>query len=248
MRQTLFRATAVVMLLVFPCAMMAGEMGAMVLPSGSVALNGNAVTRPTAVFAGDQIQTADGSVSMTLLGGNVQISPKSSMMYAPGTVTLGQGAMRVVTSSGVTGRVLNLTVHPASSGAVKYEVDLRGGKVLVAALQGTLRINDGSRTVMLEAGKAISMPVPQPEAAASSQGCPTGQHQVIVGGVIKCVENTPGGSGQGTGQGAPAGAGGGGVALSGAQIAAIAVGAAAAAAGIGYGISSALGSPASPVR
>ena len=242
MRQTLFRATAVVMLLVFPCAMMAGEMGAMVLPSGSVALNGNAVTRPTAVFAGDQIQTADGSVSMTLLGGNVQISPKSSMMYAPGTVTLGQGAMRVVTSSGVTGRVLNLTVHPASSGAVKYEVDLRGGKVLVAALQGTLRINDGSRTVMLEAGKVISMPVPQPEAAASSQGCPTGQHQVIVGGVMKCVENLP----QGAGQGAPAG--GGGVALSGAQIAAIAVGAAAAAAGIGYGISSALSSPASPVR
>jgi len=147
------------MLVVFPCAMMAGEIGPMVLPSGAVSINSDRIAMPTAVFAGDRIHTTNSSASLILAGGSVQVSPNSSIVYSPGTVTLDDGTMRVVTSSGVGGHVLNLAVHTASSGTVRYELRRSESQVSVAALEGKLVINDGHDQIRLDAGHAVMMAV-----------------------------------------------------------------------------------------
>jgi hypothetical protein len=151
--------------------------------------------------------------------------------------------MRVATSSGMTGRVLNLTVRPVTGGTVKYEMDHVNGKVLVAALEGKLRINDGRQAMILEPGKVVSMPVPQADAVASGSVCSAGKHQEIVSGQWTCVDDLP----EGGGSNKPVGAVG--LNLSGVQIGLITGVAIAGGAGAAFGIARAL-SPgvASPAR
>ncbi len=170
MRIVGMKLTSLLLLLVFPSAVMAGESGAMVFPATGVSVNGSELSRPSAVLSGDKIATAGSAASLTLSGTSVQIAPKSEVVYTNEALTVDNGAANVATSSGESSRVMNLTVRPATNGKARYMLGKRDGKVLVAALEGKIVLNDGSRQMYLEAGKAISMPVAETAPQAGGAG------------------------------------------------------------------------------
>jgi len=160
MRQSVAsKLVALALVFVFPAAMFAADTGAMLVPSGKVSVNGAAVPRSTAAFPGDRIETAANSgVTLTLAGSSVQLAPQSSAVFQPAAIELGPGAATVATTSGMKGQVLNLKLAPTSASA-KYRFGLRGNKVIIAVLEGSLKINDGKQDMLLAGGKAISIPV-----------------------------------------------------------------------------------------
>ena len=168
------KATSLVLLLLFPCAVMASETGAMVFPSGNVSVNGSKALQPTAIFAGDRVQTGDKSgVVLTLAGSTVQVAAQSSMVFDKAGVGLGAGGATVSTTAGLQGKLRNLKLTPAGSGATKYSFGMRDNKIYIAALQGSVRINDGRQDMLLNPGKALMIPTsaeaaPEPQAGAGA--------------------------------------------------------------------------------
>jgi hypothetical protein len=161
MRQSaLYQFVALAMIVVFPAAVFAADTnGAMMVPSGSVSVNGTAVSRSTAAFPGDKITTAAKSgATLMVSGSSVQVGPESLAVFQPKTIEVGTGAAAITTSAGLQGRVLNLKLTP-EDGATKYQFGLRGDKVYVAVLEGTVNLSDGKQQMSLAAGKAIGIPV-----------------------------------------------------------------------------------------
>lgn len=253
MMSRLWKVVSLVMALVFPLSMMAGNPGAMVVPSGSVTVNGNAVSHPAAIFAGDRIQTAAGTVAMSMTGSVVQVAPRSSAVLQSNELQLSGGGARILTTSGLSGRVRNLTVRPASDAKSVYTVAERDGKILVAALEGNLTLSDGHGQVMLAANHALAIPVQDsqnPPPAACQKGDKKCQQAVKACKGDKNCEAQAAGAAAG---GAAAGAAGAGAAAAGATVStAVAVGIAAAAAavsaGLSYGIAVATSPSASPSK
>lgn len=238
----------------FPFAMMAADTGAMAFPTGNVSLNGKTLSNPTAIFAGDHINTADGSLAMTIAGSTVQVGEKSAVVFAPGQLNLARGGIKVSTTTGLAGQVRNLTLRPEGKSKAVYTVAERDGKVMIAALEGNLTLNDGHGQVMVAANHAVAIPVQdtttdQPTCKKGDKKCEKAvkdckgdkacESQAIsaaaAGGAAAAGAGAAGGAAAG---GAAAGAGAA-AGLSTAAIVGISVAAAAAAAGIGVGVAKA---------
>jgi hypothetical protein len=255
MHARVLKCVSFAMALFFPIAMMAAETGAMAFPAGNVSLNGKTLTTPTAIFAGDRINTADGSLAMQIAGSTVQIGQKSAIVYAPGQLNLASGGIKVSTTTGMAGHVRNLTLRPEGNAKSVYTVAERDGKVMIAALEGNLTLNDGNGQVMVAANHAVAIPVQDAQstdqanckkgdkkcekAVKSCKGdkaCETQASAAAAGGAAAAGAGAAGGAAAGA---AGAGAAGAAAGLSTAAIVGISVGAAAAAAGIGVGVAKA---------
>jgi hypothetical protein len=162
-RSIFAKALSLVMAVLFPLSAFAADSRAMLLPQGNVTVNGNVQTHSTVLFAGDRVSTTDtSSGTITLRGSSIQLAPQSSLVYTDRAVELASGGASVATSSGVEGKVSNLSLAPAE-GKVRYNFAQRGDKIVIAALEGKLRINDGRQQMVLDAGKAIEIPAADPQ-------------------------------------------------------------------------------------
>lgn len=243
----LWNVVSVVMALVFPMSMMAGGTGAMAVPSGPVTVNGSAMARPAAIFAGDRIETAAGSMSLTMTGSAVQVAPGSSVVYEPSRLQLAGGGVRVSTTSGLAGQVRNLSVRPAGNGQSQYTVAERQGKILIAALQGAVQVNDGRQQILVAANHAVAIPVQdnaqgmdQPKCKAGDKKCEKAMKNCK--GDKNCEAAAAGGAAAGGAAAGAAGAGAGaaaGATVSTAVAVGIAAAAAAASAAVSYGVAKA---------
>jgi hypothetical protein len=125
---------------------------------GGVSVNGTMLARATVLVSGDRVTTTDNSSgTITAPGSTINVAPKSSAIYGGGNAEMIDGGASVVTSSGTSGKVGNLTVSPVDAKA-KYDFGQRGNKIIIAALEGKLRISDGRQQMMLDAGKALEIP------------------------------------------------------------------------------------------
>lgn len=159
MHTRLSKIVSFMMVVFFPFAMMAADTGAMAFPAGNVSLNGKAVSAPTAIFAGDRISTADGSMAVTVAGSTVQVGEKSAVVFAPNQLNVASGGMKVSTTTGLAGHIRNLTLRPEGKAKTVYTVAERNGKVMIAALEGSLTLNDGHGQVLVAANHAVAIPV-----------------------------------------------------------------------------------------
>ena len=248
MMSRVWKLVSLVMALVFPLTMMAGSPAAMAVPTGTVTVNGSAVTHPAAIFAGDRIETAAGSVAMTLSGSSVQIAPRSLAVLGSNQVQLSGGGARILTTAGLAGQVRNLSVRPANAGKSVYTVAERDGRILVAALEGNLTLNDGHGQVMLAANHALAIPVQDSQSAPTckpgdkkcekavkackgDKNCEAQAASAAAGGAA-----AGGAAGGAAAAGAGAGAAAAGATVSTAVAVGVAAAAAAASAGISYGV------------
>jgi hypothetical protein len=262
MQLRVWKVVSFVMALVFPLSMMAGSPAAMAVPSGAVSVNGNAFSHPAAIFAGDRIDTAGGTLAMTMAGSSVQIGPKSSVLLASNQLQVASGGARILTTSGLAGRIRNLSVRPASDAKSVYTVAERDGKILVAALEGSVTLDDGRQQILVAANHAVSMPVQDNTQGTDQPKCKKGDKQCEKAvkdckGDKACEASAAsaaaGGAAAGAGAGAGAAAGAGAGAAAGASVStAVAVGVAAAAAGVSaaasYGIAVATEPSTSPSK
>ena len=173
---------ACMLAVILPAATMSAEThAAMLYATNTVMLNGVGAERSSAVFAGDSIQTpANGAVRLTAEGSTVMVGPLSTLVYECDSLQLGSGSTMVTTEKGMKTRVQRLQIAPAAQGRTSYRVVRGGGQVMVAALHGSVNVNDGSSSKTVAEGNTTSVPDPAP---APQQGGAAPGASVGMGGL-----------------------------------------------------------------
>ena len=177
---------ACLLAVLLPAATMSAEThAAMMYATNAVALNGLAAERSSAIFSGDTIRTqSDGAVTITTQGSSVVVGPSSLLVYQGDAVRLGSGLTMVTTEKRMKTQVQKLLVTPAAEGRSSYRVVRDNGKVLIAALHGSVRISDGSSEKMVAEGTATTVadPEPLPQATpGTTGGSSASKNKVVLG-------------------------------------------------------------------
>lgn len=140
--------------------------GAMLYATGDVKLNGTAVADASSVFAGDRIVTANSSiVSVNRSGSSVVVSPNSTVQYNKSELDVIEGAAHVSTINGMSAEVGDVKVAPKDQSA-KFDVVRVNNQAVVTSREGTLAIEEGGHTVVLQPGDYATI------ALGASQGSP----------------------------------------------------------------------------
>lgn len=150
----LIKALSLCLVFVLPTSLMCAEThAAMVFATGIASLNGAALPRSTAVFAGDVLETSKNSVVIINANGStVQVGATSKIQYQGDAIDLSSGATQVSTNTGMKVQADTLLVAPANRVA-KYQVSRLQGKVTVAALNGSLSVLNGKTSDVLTTGE-----------------------------------------------------------------------------------------------
>ncbi len=161
---------------------------AVLMPHGSVVLNGHPAADSTALFPGDRIQVPEGSYANINGHGSLTVlQPGSSAVFTGKGVDLQQGGVAVSTLEGMPVNTEGLNIAP-SAGHGKYDVLDDNGTVQIASLEGDLNVMDGGKTTVLVAGQQTTLdkrkkgaadvppdgpPAPETPPATASGGFPT---------------------------------------------------------------------------
>jgi hypothetical protein len=165
---TVFKATSFLLLVIFPVTMLAADpSGVMLYPQGQVLVNGAAVTRSQAGFAGDRYQTAkDSALVLSGFGSSIQVAPMSDVSYLSAGLHLNSGNTMISTTGSMKASVVNLTITPVNP-AARYQIQQDATQVIIAAHEGALRVSDGETERILEPGMALVAPL-EPQAPAAT--------------------------------------------------------------------------------
>jgi FecR protein len=171
------------MLFALPSTMMGADKAAMLYGTGQVTINTNPVKHPSAVFAGDRIQTgSDSAVTLTFPGTRVSLAANSSISYQPNKVLMDYGRALLEAKKGTVAQMAGLTIAPAAAGA-KFQLTETRGTVQVAALDGALAVSDGLHTVKLPAGQEMSQDSAQGSASAAAGTTASAPTATVGGGM-----------------------------------------------------------------
>lgn len=172
-RAYVVRIVAWIMVLALPSSMvMADVASAMLNATGTVTVNGNPVSRSTAVFPGDRIQTAaNGFATLTAEGSSVVMSKNSSLILYERQVDVGCGGAVINTMKGMSARAGNLLITPSSPNA-KFEINQANGKLQVLTREGSVVVNNGGAITAVAAGNLFNAPASACMAAPSAQRAP----------------------------------------------------------------------------
>ncbi len=154
---SLRRWLCLMLTLTLPVSLALADAGptAMLLPRGQVLLNGARVSRSSAVFQGDTIETHDGSVVLTLTGTSLSIPERSRVAFEGKTIHLFEGGAMVATSQGLVTHTARLSITPVN-GTATYQVARGNGQVRIVAQHGVLAIS-GAKTLTLPEGQSITL-------------------------------------------------------------------------------------------
>jgi hypothetical protein len=153
------RLTCWVVLMSFPAAMMAAETNmnaATLYGSGAVEVNKSAVTRTSAVYAGDRVATGkDGMATLSAETMTIVLPGESAILYQGKRLEMQYGRVLVTARPGAEVRLGNLTVSPAGDSA-NFRLQQNGAQLLLAALSGSLNVTDGITSAVLPAGQMMA--------------------------------------------------------------------------------------------
>ena len=164
-----------VLVVLFPFSLFAADTPSAILHShGTAFLNGNPVTRSSAIFFGDLVQTnPDSVVNITAIGSSVMVLNDSIVLYEGTCIKLEHGGVNVSTSKLLATRAGSVTVEPASDKVTEFEVRDLDGIVRIAALKGDVTIRDPKGTTTLAQGQQAIRDEGTPQ--DDSQGQTTGK-------------------------------------------------------------------------
>lgn len=153
--RNLLKAITWIMLLLFPLATFAADTGvAIVYPDHAVKVNGAGVDRSQAVLEGDRLNTAESGATIAVSGATLQMGKDSDLVFRSRGPRVMGGSLAVTTSKALPAEVVNLHVEPATQGA-RYLISQEGAKLVIAAMEGSVRVSDGKQTVTVEQNKAL---------------------------------------------------------------------------------------------
>jgi len=144
-----------IMVLVVPAALFAADSGAaMLYSSGPTWLNGSSLPKSSAIFSGDLVQTASGSVAKINASGSSLIVLSDSLVQFEGSaVNVDHGGVTVSTSKALATRAGDVTVTPTATVWTQFDVKSVDGKVQIVAKKGDLTVDDGTGTTTLAQGQ-----------------------------------------------------------------------------------------------
>jgi hypothetical protein len=137
--------------------------GAVLKAGGPVLLNGKQVTRSLALLDADKIETISAVASITQPGTWILIGANSTVAYSKDGLTLSSGSATISASAPFSARVDRTTLKPQSAKA-RFAVRETPCSIQIAALEGAITVNDGTRDVVLDSGKSLSLPLLKPAA------------------------------------------------------------------------------------
>jgi hypothetical protein len=151
------------MVMILPAALFAADQpDAMLYSHGTALLNGTSITRSSALFSGDLVQTAADSVAnINATGSSVLLLNDSLVQYEGNTLKLEHGGVTVSTSKSLVTRAGDVTVSPATSALTEFEVRDVDGRVQIAARKGDLTISDDTGTTTLAQGQQTTRDDPE---------------------------------------------------------------------------------------
>ena len=156
MSQTALRsALSLILAMVVPGQLMAADAASgMLYTNGSTWVNGSAVPKSMAVFAGDLVQTRpDSSANISARGSTVMVLADSLVKFDVAAVELEHGAVRVTTAQGMAAQAGEVTVKPAGNGWTEFHVQDVDGTVHIAANKGDLLVQDSQGTTTVQEGQ-----------------------------------------------------------------------------------------------
>ena len=156
MRRALFqKILSCLMVVIVPAALFAADSGlAMVYSNGTTQLNGISLPKSSAIFPGDLVQTATGSVAKINASGSTLLVLSDSLVQFEGNaVKLERGGVAVSTSKAMASRVGDVTVTPTANAWTEFDVAEVDGKVRIAARKGDLTVDDGAGPTLLAQGQ-----------------------------------------------------------------------------------------------
>lgn len=136
------------MVVIFPATLLAADQPAAMLYShGSALLNGGSVSRSSAVFSGDLVETsADSAANINSAGSIVLVLNNSLVQYQGDAVKLEHGRIGISTSKALATHAGDVTVQPAANVWTEFEVKDVDGTVQISARKGDLTISDETGT------------------------------------------------------------------------------------------------------
>jgi hypothetical protein len=168
--RTLTARAALALLLSFTVTSMTATSPAIGLATanGSFQVNAAKVWGNTTLFDGSVVETAKAPSDLRLNNGaQMRLASESRATVYGGRFVLERGSGQVEASSSYPVEARTLRVYPATSGAVARVELARGSQVLVAAVQGAVRVTNAAGVVVanMTAGNALSF---DPQAGASA--------------------------------------------------------------------------------
>jgi len=174
------------MVVIFPAALFAADQPAAMLYShGTALLNGDGISRSSAIFSGDLVQTnADSAANINASGSIVLVRNDSLVKYQGNAVELEHGGVAISTSKLLSTRAGDVTVSPAASVWTEFEVRDVDGRVQIAARTGDLTISDDTGTTTLAQGQETTRDEQSDENKKKKKRRGTGATAAAQGGVL----------------------------------------------------------------
>lgn len=127
---------------------------AMLYTKGATWLNGGSVPKSSAIFPGDLVQThSDSMANINATGSSVVILADSLVKFEGQDVALEHGSVTIATSRGLSTKVGEVTVTPASDRWTEFQVTDINGTVQIVAQKGDVSVSDQSGTTTVPQGQ-----------------------------------------------------------------------------------------------
>src|SRR6202051_1397091 len=158
MRPSYLKILSCMMVLIFPAALWAADPpGAMLYSHGTALINGNSISRSSALFSGDLVQTNSDSVAnINATGSSVLVLNDSLVQYEGSALKLEHGGVTISTSKLLAAPAGAIKVTPAASSWTEFDVRDVDGRVQIAARKGDLTISDDTGTSTLAEGQVTT--------------------------------------------------------------------------------------------
>ena len=141
-----------------PCALFAQETGAAVIyGTGSVFLNGAALSNSSAVTIGDVVQTRDNGVAnINAPGATIVVESNTIVRFQSGGFALDRGNISVATGKGMSVFARDFKITPTSGDWTEFYVTRASGSIQIIARKNSVTVTCGSNSSTVREGQQIS--------------------------------------------------------------------------------------------
>ena len=136
------------LLLLTPCALFAQETGtAVIYGTGSVFLNGAALSNSSAVTVGDVVQTRDNGVAnINAPGATIVVESNTIVRFQSGGFALDRGNISVATGKGMSEFARDFKITSTSGDWTEFYVTRASGSIQIIARKNSVTVSCGSNS------------------------------------------------------------------------------------------------------
>jgi len=138
---------------ILPANAAAAAPTAMLYASGSVKVNGALVKGSSALFSGDRVSVQGNSAgTLSADGSSISLAAGSSATLLSGRIRVDNGSAAIQTSKNLSVTSGDITAMPETATS-RFTVNRSQRSITVASLEGSVRVQQGTRALLIPQGK-----------------------------------------------------------------------------------------------